>query len=137
MVEELYEGQDGVVRAVKLRAGKTFIERAINHLYPLELSCDRTDSKLSDHLNPEAPTFRPTRDAAVAATPRPRERFVNGNICIFHTFQETVGSHHFVLCVETSTPSACCSVVQIAVYKHYFDNSAAELFFKIKTTSNF
>lgn len=70
VVEELYEGRDGVVRAVKLRAGKTFLERAINHLYPLELSCDRTDSKLSDHLNPEAPTFRPTRDAAVAACQR-------------------------------------------------------------------
>ena len=27
-----------------------------------------------------------------AATPRPRERFENANICIFPTFQETVGS---------------------------------------------
>ena len=36
IVEELFKGRDGVVRAVKLRAGKTFLERAIQHLYPLE-----------------------------------------------------------------------------------------------------
>ena len=28
-----------------------------------------------------------------AATPRTRERFENANICLFPTFQETVGSH--------------------------------------------
>ena len=28
-----------------------------------------------------------------AATPRTREQFENANICIFPTFQETVGSH--------------------------------------------
>ena len=38
VVDELYKGRDGVVRAVKLPAGKTYLERAVNHLYPLELS---------------------------------------------------------------------------------------------------
>ena len=66
VVEE--KGRDGVVRAVKLRAGQS-LERAVNQLYPLELSCDRDDPKPSAKLNPAAPTLRPTRDAAVA----PRE----------------------------------------------------------------
>ena len=73
VVEELYKGRDGVVRAVKLRAGKTFLERAVNQLYPLELSCDRSESRPSVQLNPDARDFRPTRDAAVAARERIQE----------------------------------------------------------------
>ena len=72
IVEELYKGRDGVVRAVKLRAGKTYLERAVNHLYPLELSCDRTES-VPVQLDPKAPSFRPRRDAAVAARERIKE----------------------------------------------------------------
>ena len=41
VVEKLFEGRDGKVRAVKLRAGKTFLESSIQHLYPLELTCDK------------------------------------------------------------------------------------------------
>lgn len=40
VVVELFNGRDGVVRAVKLRAGKTFLERPIQHLYPMELTCE-------------------------------------------------------------------------------------------------
>ena len=69
IVEELFEGRDGVLRAVKLRAGKTFLERAIQHLYPLELKCDKVPERATtpSRLNVEAPAFRPRRDAAVAA----------------------------------------------------------------------
>jgi hypothetical protein len=70
IVQELYEGKDGVVRAVKLRAGKSFMERPIQHLYPLELSCDSRSSQETNttaELNVKAPEFRPRRDAAVAA----------------------------------------------------------------------
>ena len=35
----------------------------MQQVYPLELSCDRTDAR----LNPEAELYRPRRDAAVAA----------------------------------------------------------------------
>ena len=70
IVDELFPGSDGVIRAVKLRAGKSYLERPIQHLYPLELSCDRTADKPKAALNAEAPTFRPTRDAAVAARAR-------------------------------------------------------------------
>ena len=41
IVEELITGRNGVVRGAKVRAGKSHLERAIQHLYPLELTCDR------------------------------------------------------------------------------------------------
>ena len=70
IVDELYSGHDDVVRAVKLRAGKKFLERPPNHLYPLELSCDREVVQENIPLNPNAPPFRPARDAAAAARQR-------------------------------------------------------------------
>ena len=39
IVDQLYPGRDGIVRAVRLRAGKSYLERPVQHLYPLELSC--------------------------------------------------------------------------------------------------
>jgi hypothetical protein len=38
-VDKLFPGRDGIVRAVRLRAGKSFLERPLELLYPLELSC--------------------------------------------------------------------------------------------------
>ena len=64
IVDELFPGSDGVIRAVKLQAGKSYLERPIQHLYPLELSCNRTTDKPKAPLNAEVPTFRPTRDTA-------------------------------------------------------------------------
>ena len=40
-VEDLISGRNGIVRAAKPRSGKGTLERAVQHLYPLELSCDR------------------------------------------------------------------------------------------------
>ena len=70
IVEDLIAGRDGVVRVAKLRAGKTTLERAIQQLYPLELTCNRATVESSVQLNPGAPAFRPRRDAAVAANLR-------------------------------------------------------------------
>ena len=70
IVEDLIAGRDGVVRVAKLRAGKTTLERAIQQLYPLELTCDRATVERLVQLNPGAPAFRPRRDAAVAANLR-------------------------------------------------------------------
>ena len=72
IVDELFPGRDGVIRAVKLQlgAGNSCLERPRQHLYPLELSCDRTTEKTKAALNAEAPTFRPARDAAAAAWAR-------------------------------------------------------------------
>lgn len=37
---DLIPGREGVVRTVRLRAGKNYLERLIQFLYPLELHCD-------------------------------------------------------------------------------------------------
>ena len=42
IVTDLYYRQGNVVRAVKLRAGKNYLERPIQHPYPLELTWDVT-----------------------------------------------------------------------------------------------
>ncbi|XP_068692915.1 uncharacterized protein [Montipora foliosa] len=60
IVEECITGRDGIVRAVKLRAGKGHLERAIQQLYPLELSCDRSlDRQVPGAaLNPQGVTLQ-------------------------------------------------------------------------------
>ncbi|XP_078345136.1 uncharacterized protein LOC144667518 [Oculina patagonica] len=70
IVQELYPGRDGVVRAVKLRSGKSFLERAVQHLYPLELSSDSVARAPSRVLNADATVFRPRRQAALRAEER-------------------------------------------------------------------
>lgn len=68
IIEELIIGRDQVVRGAKLCVGKSVLERPVQHLYPLELVCDRTPPPDKPTLlNPGAPTFRPRRDAAAAA----------------------------------------------------------------------
>ncbi|XP_028408199.1 uncharacterized protein LOC114530777 [Dendronephthya gigantea] len=70
--------RDGVVRVAKLRAGKGHLERAVQHLYPLELSCDIfKPEKKGPILRPEAEVFRPKRDAAVAAELRIQDTVAN------------------------------------------------------------
>ena len=46
IVEELIADRDGFVGAVKLQAGENYLKRSVQHLYPLQLSCDRTDEAL-------------------------------------------------------------------------------------------
>ena len=72
IVTELYPGRDGVVRAARLRSGKSYLERAVQQLYPLELSYDRT-IQTPPALNADAPAFRPMRNAAIAARQRIRQ----------------------------------------------------------------
>ena len=67
IVEELITGRDGVVRGAKLRAGKSHLERAIQHLYPLELTCDRQTKGPGNELNPDATEFAPQRETRRAA----------------------------------------------------------------------
>ena len=64
-MQKLIAGRDGVVRAAKVRTQKTVLERAIQHLYPLELLCDRSND--ATPLNPTVPLFRSRQDAAAAA----------------------------------------------------------------------
>ena len=67
IVREIFPGRDGVVRAVRVETGNGFLERPVQHLYPLELACDKTPTQEEEELNPEAVPFRPRRAAAVAA----------------------------------------------------------------------
>ena len=64
VVEDLITGKDNVVRGVKLRVGKTVLERAIQHLYPLEISCDVVPNQADAA---EARATGPKRNAAVVA----------------------------------------------------------------------
>ena len=59
-MEEIFPSRDGAVRAVKVRVGKSHLERAIQHLYPLKLFCD---IRPSEELNIQAEEFKPRRDS--------------------------------------------------------------------------
>ena len=59
VIVQLLTGKDGIVRGAKLRAGKGVLERAVQQLYPLELSCDCEKPK--PVLRAQAPEFRPTQ----------------------------------------------------------------------------
>lgn len=74
IIEQLIAGKDGVVRVAKVRTAKSLLERAVQQLFPLELSCDRPPPpEVKDPnvvLNVQAPEFHPRpprRVAAVAA----------------------------------------------------------------------
>ena len=64
---------DGVVRGAKLCTLKSVIEHLVQHLYPLELTCDMAVETAPAALNPTVPAFRPRRNAAVAARARIQE----------------------------------------------------------------
>ena len=66
-------GKDNEVRVAKIRSSKSHLERAVQQLYPLELSCDVEQPIPPVVMNPQAPVFRPRRDAAVAARERVKE----------------------------------------------------------------
>ena len=67
IITDVYPGKDGKVRAVKLTAGKSYLERAVQHLYPLEISCDITPSTKEPTMNVNAEEFRPRRNASEIA----------------------------------------------------------------------
>ena len=72
IVTDLIKGKDGVVRGAKIKTPNGSLERAVQHLYPLELTCDESQFQKP---NPTAPTFQPRvkRDAAAAARLRIQE----------------------------------------------------------------
>ena len=76
IVVKLIKGRDGVVRAIRLRAWRSYLERAIQHLYPMELSGDQPREEHEEgrmsHLNLSAREFHPTRRAAIATADKIR-----------------------------------------------------------------
>ena len=75
IVTDLYPGPDGEVRAVKLRVGNKVYERAIQHLYLMELSCNLEGLNQDKmELNTNAREFKPRRIAAAVANDRIRDQ---------------------------------------------------------------
>ncbi|KAK3727323.1 hypothetical protein QZH41_006278 [Actinostola sp. cb2023] len=58
VVEQLITGRDGIVRGAKIRVGKRHLERAVQHLYPLELSCDRPPAQVEQNQVVYTKAFR-------------------------------------------------------------------------------
>ena len=71
IIEQLIEG-NGVVRAATIRTSKSTLQRAIQHLYPLELTCDQNVSESVQGVkevewNVNVEEFQPKRKAAQVA----------------------------------------------------------------------
>jgi hypothetical protein len=74
IIESFIVGRDGVIRGARLRAEKSHIERAMQHLFPMELSCDSHPTEdIGTNEKQEKSSERTTRAAAVEA----RERIAN------------------------------------------------------------
>jgi hypothetical protein len=71
VVEETYPGKDGVVRAVRLKTKNGTLERPVQLLYPMELSCDGLPRE-PVRLNAAAPRFEPRQWRAAAEDARAR-----------------------------------------------------------------
>ena len=80
IIVKLIRGRDGVVFEARLRAEQSYLEREIQHLCPMELSCDvrETPPNQPVQFNPRAGDFTPRR-AAVVATQRIRNIVENGS----------------------------------------------------------
>ncbi len=81
IVSKLIPGRDGAVRVVKLRAGKSSLERAVQHLYPLEIACDASivaplPKVNSDPSDTTAKDVRPRRKAAAIAQDRIQDQLI-------------------------------------------------------------
>jgi hypothetical protein len=65
IMTDIIQGRDSIIRGARVKTATGTLERAIQQLYPFELSCDDGKFRKPD---PTAPTFHPraTRDAAVA-----------------------------------------------------------------------
>jgi hypothetical protein len=52
IVQELFPGRDGIVRAIKLRCGRSHLERAAQHFYPLKLKYEAKKPSKGIKLDP-------------------------------------------------------------------------------------
>ena len=77
IVDQLIAGRDGVVRAAKLRAGNSHLERALQQLYPLELKCDRETSRAGTGLNANAEEFNPAQRGQRRAAQEAKDRIAD------------------------------------------------------------
>ena len=82
IIYQLFKGEDGVIRGICLHAGKSYLERPIQCLYPLELNCDVNPVKRNTNTdetkpNIKAKEFRPKWNDAVIAKLKIRKDIMN------------------------------------------------------------
>ena len=73
IITDVFPGPDGSVRAVRVKTSKSYLERAVQHLYPLDIyrinsyQAEEDVTTESDKLNLKATEFQPKRNAAAIA----------------------------------------------------------------------
>jgi len=74
IVVNVFQSKDNAIRAVRLKTKNGHLERAVQHLYPLELTCDNDSNVNQEHhdskrtrLNAAAEEFHPRRSKRTAA----------------------------------------------------------------------
>ena len=69
IVTEIFKGKDKIFRAAKIRCGKSELERAVYHLYPMELHYDwkYNDCIKTNELNEDDQIQEPRRTKRTAA----------------------------------------------------------------------
>ena len=72
IVQRVFPGKDGLIRAVKLNTAQGTLNRPVQHLYPMELASESVKPE-ANALNPDAKVFRPKRKAAEEADERIRK----------------------------------------------------------------
>ena len=69
IAHQFLSGHEGITTVVKLRAGKSYLECAVQHLYPLDQQCNQKMTKETNEnqLDVNAKKFRPRRNAVAIA----------------------------------------------------------------------
>ena len=69
IVTGLFKGKDRIVPAAKIRCGKSELERAVQHLYPMELHCDWKYNNCikTNEMNEDDQVQEPRRSKKAAA----------------------------------------------------------------------
>ena len=83
IIENIFMGKDNIIRSVRIRTGKSIIERPIQLLYPMELRCDSKTATRNTQddkkLNANAEEFQPKKSAAAVAEQRIKDNADNEN----------------------------------------------------------
>ena len=73
IISELFQGKDDQIQGARVKTPRSYLDRPIELLYPLELHCNRCKIKSKQHesdkkkLNVEAKEFRPKKTTGAIA----------------------------------------------------------------------
>ena len=79
MVHQLLSGSYSIFRAFELRAGKSHLEQVLQHLYALELRCNRKmwQEENENQLDINRKQFRPRQNVSAIAAVKINDQFKN------------------------------------------------------------